>query len=293
MALWLLAHPEADLDGLARLGAATGATGACWLGAAGDWGALGVSEVLHLEGADPATGAAALADRLGAGDLLFSGRDRTSLETVARWAALAGVGLSTSCLEATCGDDGATLTKHGLGGQWLFTARVGEGAATFRTRQVAGEARPATEPTVAVVAPGAAPAGQVEMLGETAMAEGAVDLGSADVIVSGGRGLGAPEGFDLVGRLAGKLGGAVGASRAVVDMGWIPYAHQVGQTGRSVSPKLYVALGISGAVQHRAGMQNSGLIVAVNTDPNAPIFQVCDYGLVADWKEVAEAWLSG
>ncbi|MCH7494015.1 electron transfer flavoprotein subunit alpha/FixB family protein [bacterium] len=291
MAVWLLAHGGADLAGLARLGGATGAAGACWLGEAGDWGTLGVSTVLHLEGADPATGATALADRLGADDLLLAGHDRISLETVSRWAALVGAGISTSCLGATCTADGATLIKHGLGGQWLFTVEVKGGAATFLTRQLDASARPPGDPKVEVVPPGASPAGKVETLEESVAAEAAVDLSSATVIVSGGRGLGSPAGFTLVKELAGRLGGAVGASRAVVDMGWIPYSHQVGQTGRTVSPKLYIALGISGAVQHRAGMQNSGLVVAVNTDANAPIFKICDYGLVADWREVSEAWL--
>ena len=118
------------------------------------------------------------------------------------------------------------------------------------------------------------------------------DVTSADVVVSGGRGIQGPEGFESLKRLARKLDAAVGASRAVVDMGWIDYSHQIGQTGKSVSPKLYVAFGISGAVQHRAGMQNSSVIVAINTDRNAPIFDICDYGIVADWKEVLEKWVS-
>lgn len=127
----------------------------------------------------------------------------------------------------------------------------------------------------------------VEIIQETGDAN--VDLEGAEIIVSGGRGVGGPEGFAPLKELADLLGGVVGASRAAVDSGWIPHVHQVGQTGKTVGPKLYIACGISGAIQHVAGMSSSDRIIAINKDPEASIFDIADLGIVGDVKEIIPA----
>jgi electron transfer flavoprotein alpha subunit len=165
---------------------------------------------------------------------------------------------------------------------WKGTPAIGiVRAGTFEPAETGGEAEVAQAPVELEDF-----STRATMLEQAHEEQAGPSIEDADVIVAGGRGLGGPENFALVEELAKALGGAVAATRAVVDAGWYPYSAQVGQTGKSVSPKLYVACGISGAIQHKVGMQSSNVIVAINKDGNAPIFEYSDLGVVGDLHQV-------
>ena len=166
---------------------------------------------------------------------------------------------------------------------WTSAPRL----ALFRAGSFDAAAGAGGEPEVVEVSPGfEAHSTGARLVGQETEESSGPSVEDADIVVAGGRGLGRAESFTLAEELAKELGGAVGATRAVVDAGWYPYAAQIGQTGKTVAPKLYVALGISGAIQHKVGMQGANVIVSINKDPNAPIFEFSDLGVVGDVHEI-------
>ena len=180
-------------------------------------------------------------------------------------------------------------TQSVFGGSTVVHSKVTKGTPIFTLRPNSTPPVPAavTATRVDISVPISEVAMKAKVTGRTvAQKDGRPDLSEAAIVVSGGRGVGAPEGFAVIEALADSLGAAVGASRAATDAGWYPHQYQVGQTGKTVSPQLYMANGISGAIQHRAGMQTSKTIVVVNKDPEAPLFELADYGVVGDLFKV-------
>ena len=208
-------------------------------------------------------------------------------------AARLGVGLAADCVEIGVEDGSLIATRPALAGN--VVARMSYiGAhphmATLRRRVFPPADRDVNRSgQISTAAPALAEENIPTKVVEFIHQEGKVSLTDANIVVSGGRGVGGPDGFGPVRELANVLGAALGASRAAVDANWIPYAHQVGQTGKTVQPDLYIAIGISGAIQHLAGMKTSKVIVAINKDPEAPIFKLATYGVVGDLFEVVPA----
>jgi electron transfer flavoprotein alpha subunit len=233
-------------------------------------------------------------------EIVLAGATSRGRSLMPRVAVLCATGLTADCTGLEIEPDTGNLrqTRPAFGGNvmaTIVTRRHRPQMATVRPKVLdlptpSGSAQPVVRrwtPRDELLRAG------VEIIERRRGARESVNIAEADVLVSGGRGIGGAEGFDLLRELADLLGGEVAASRAAVDAGWAPYERQVGQTGKTVQPGLYVAVGISGSVQHRAGMQSAGTIVAVNSDPEAPIFQVADYGIVGDWRRVVPAIIGG
>jgi electron transfer flavoprotein alpha subunit len=307
--LWVVAEPSngsfttASLELLSHartygvpVGAITWGEGSGLAGPAGEYGATTLYDLGSLDGKLPgvpvASAIAGLVAAQGAPDAILIPSSYDGRDIAGRLSARLDRPVLTNVTGLT--DEGGLVTEHpAFGGTQIVKARfTGEGPGIIVVRAKSFAAEPSGGATAAVVA---APIGETGETNSATIIQNHVEertgpkLEEATVVVSGGRGLGEAEKYAMIEEVAKLLHGAPGASRAIVDAGWVPYSHQVGQTGKTVKPTVYIACGISGATQHMVGMKGSKNIVAINKDSDAPIFQIADLGIVGDVHKVVPA----
>jgi electron transfer flavoprotein alpha subunit len=254
--------------------------------------------------AEPATGdhaaAMVVAQRVAAlveahdPDLILAGAGPEGRDLAGALSALTGRGVLANATAVRGTSDGPVATHSVFGGKLITESALadGRGIITVRPNSVTAEPADKAGTVEAVKAEGSLEQPAVPIVDRLEAETKAASIDDARIIVAGGRGVGGPEGFKLIEDLAQALGGAVGATRAAVDSGWIPYSQQIGQTGKIVKPQLYLAMGISGAIQHKVGMQTASTIIAVNRDPDAPIADFADMVVIGDLVEVGNALLA-
>jgi electron transfer flavoprotein alpha subunit len=271
---------------------------AIYLGDGGDetfatLGEYGAGKVLHANAGDSlpsAPVAAALAARVESDrpDLILLGQAYTDRDVAGRLAARLGVGILSNVSEVRLIDDGVETEHEIFGGAQIAVATATGNPSIVLVRPKSFPAEPGDggSPDVEVLDLPDAGASAARVVESHVEEREGPQLAEASIVISGGRGLGSAEAYDLVEQLGKQLGAATGATRAIVDSGWVPYAKQVGQTGKTVKPDIYIAAGVSGAMQHLVGMKDSKTIIAINKDPDAPIFSVADLGIVGDVHKV-------
>ena len=256
-------------------------------------GEYGAAQVLHADLGDrlpSAPLAAALGERISADqpDLILFGQAYNDRDVAGRLAVRLGVGVLANAADIRLTDAGVETDHEIFGGSQIATAVSTEGPfiVLVRPKSFAADPSGGGAPSVGSLDLPGAGAAEAKVVESHVEEREGPQLGDAPVVVAGGRGLGSAEAFEMVEAVAKPLGAATGATRAIVDSGWVPYAKQIGQTGKTVKPDVYIAAGISGAMQHLVGMKDSGTIIAINKDPDAPIFAVADLGIVGDVHKV-------